>query len=300
MQRLPKVSVLTPSLNYARYLTDAIESVARQADVEVEHVVQDGGSTDGTLDLLRATPSRISWASAPDEGQSDALNKALARARGEWIAWLNADEFYLPGALRALIDAATEDQSDVVYGDTAFVDDHGSLLRLMSHHPFRDRYLRWYGCYFASCSTIFRREVLNDSPWDRAYGLAMDWDLYLRLHKAGARISYVRYPAGAFRMHSAQVIAREHDFVRDFKALEADHHVRSRGLRRLGRWLHDVDKLRHGAYRPQLRARAFEGHDMRWFRSPEGLAEARRFIRSCYGITDPKNAVHPWARESDT
>lgn len=280
---LPRVSVLTPCLNYARFLDDAIESVALQEAVELEHVIQDGASSDGTVELLRSSARPLAWVSQPDRGQSDALNRALARATGEWVGWLNADEFYLPGALRILIDSAISQNADVVHGDTVFVDENGCFQWLMCHHGFDAWYLRWYGCYFASCSTIFRRDVLIDAGWDESYQLALDWDLYLRLHQTGARISYTRYPVGGFRLHDAQVIAREHDFDRDFGNLERAHGVRPRWQRRLGRLPHDLRKLRQGAYAHQLCARSLRGRDMRWFAHGGRSGDATRYLLSnCY------------------
>lgn len=287
-------SVLTPSLNYGRYLRDALESVRLQEGVEVEHVIQDGASSDDTITVLESlTDPHVRWRSEQDAGQSDALNRALQRATGDWIAWLNADEFYLPGALRALIDAAEARDLDVVYGDTAFVDENGNLLRLQSHHPFRASYLRWYGCYFASCSTIFRREVLGKTPWDLDFRLAMDWDLYLRLHEAGARFGYLRYPVGAFRMHSMQAIAREDEFGSEFEVLQRQHRVKTPRQLRLGRIPHDVDKLVNGAYGPQVRARRFHGTNLRWFDPAvaDGRVTWKAFLRSCYGTTDRSDGI---------
>ncbi len=89
------ISVLTPTYQSGRFLPNALASVARS---HVQHVVMDGGSSDDTVALLQAAPS-VTWRSEPDRGQSHALNKALELADGEWIGWLNADEFYLPGVL---------------------------------------------------------------------------------------------------------------------------------------------------------------------------------------------------------
>src|SRR5919106_662562 len=96
------ISVLTPSRGYGRFIADAIESAKQQVGVTVQHVVQDAGSDDGTLDILWSYGDAVDWTSEPDSGQSDALNRALGRATGDWIAWLNADEFYLPDGLRML------------------------------------------------------------------------------------------------------------------------------------------------------------------------------------------------------
>jgi glycosyltransferase involved in cell wall biosynthesis len=110
----PDVSVLTPSYGYGRFIGDALESVKRQDGVSVEHIVQDAGSEDETIDILRGYGERLRWRSEPDRGQSDALNKALQLARGRWVAWLNADEFYFPGALQALVAIGDKTKADVV------------------------------------------------------------------------------------------------------------------------------------------------------------------------------------------
>ncbi len=97
---MSEVSVLTPSLNYGRFVEDALLSVLNQRDISVDHIVQDGGSSDETLEVLSRFDRTIDWSSEPDGGQSQALNHALRRASGRWITWLNADEFYLPGSAR--------------------------------------------------------------------------------------------------------------------------------------------------------------------------------------------------------
>ena len=161
---MAEISVLTPSYRYARFILDAIESVVRQDRLTVEHVVQDGTSDDGTVDILKSYDDRIVWMSEPDEGQSDALNRALARANGTWIAWLNADEFYLPGALATLARQAERAGADVVYGDCVFVDANGRIERLLPQHRFSGKILREYGCYIPSNTVLIRRSVLGDAP----------------------------------------------------------------------------------------------------------------------------------------
>src|SRR5688572_1037654 len=99
---LPLVSIVTPSLNQGRYLDEAIRSVQGQDYPRLEHVVVDGGSTDETLDVLRRHP-HLRWVSEPDGGQSDAVNKGFRLARGEIFGWLNADDYYLPGAVAAAV-----------------------------------------------------------------------------------------------------------------------------------------------------------------------------------------------------
>lgn len=266
------VSVLTPSYAYGRFIEDAILSVAGQTDVQTEHIIRDGGSTDETLAVLRAHEGRLSWQSRPDRGQSDALNQALSDAQGRWIGWLNADEFYLPGGLAALVQEGARSGADVVYGDVAFVDEVGRLLRLVPQHPFDAFVLRWYGNFIASAATVFRRHRLGIEPWNIRCRMVMDWDLLVRLMKAGAKFSYVPRVVGAFRVHGARVTARPRsEFLEELTSFRHRHRLPPRSFRPVGQIVHAARKLQSGAYLRQIRARPLHGQDMRWFRPEVGL-----------------------------
>jgi glycosyltransferase involved in cell wall biosynthesis len=288
----PDVSVVTPSWGYAQYLRDAILSVERQTGVRAEHVIQDGGSTDGTLDVLHEFDGRVTWRSEPDEGQSDALNRAIARARGRWIGWLNADEFYLPGGLAALVAEGDRLDADVVYGDALFSDGDGRLTRVLPHHPFSPFVLRSYGCFIKTVSCVIRRSVLGDRPIDVSMRRMMDWDLYLRLLDDGARFAYVPYPVGVFRAHDTRITASERrgflqrlnrgdGFGREYDMLRERYGAQR--ARRAGYVVHGMTKLTSGGYLRQLRARRLRGADLRWFASPDGTVAWRRFESACYG-----------------
>jgi glycosyltransferase involved in cell wall biosynthesis len=277
------ISVLTPSFGYGRFIRDNILSVQRQDGVSVQHIVQDAESSDETLDVLREFGDAIDWASEPDEGQSDALNRALARATGRWIAWLNADEFYLPGALRTLIGWGEDKKADVVYADNVFVDGHGRMLRLLPQHRFSPNVLRLYGCFIASSSIVIRRSALGDSPWDPSLKMMMDWELYLSLMSRGANFVDLVYPVGAFRRHDDRVTARpSSDFADEYARVFARYGI-SKGSRRWGRWLHGGYKLISGSYTRQLRARSIHGHDLRWFVDGEGFKNSVQLFATCYG-----------------
>jgi glycosyltransferase involved in cell wall biosynthesis len=275
------VSVLTPSYEYGRFISDSIESVIRQDGLRMEHIVQDGGSADETLDVLRHYDDRVVWASEPDEGQSDALNKALAKATGRWVAWLNADEYFLPGGLASLIREAERSHADVVYGDAIDVDHQGKMLRLRAQHPFSPLILRWYGT-FPSVSLIVRREVLGDQPWDPALRVVMDWELFLGLLDRGAAFRHLAYPVGAFRRHRDQVSAGpgslETTVVRERYGIPT-----RRAHRRMGKALHRLYKLVTGTYVRQVRARRFRGTDLRWFKQSVGAQRFEELLERCYG-----------------
>jgi glycosyltransferase involved in cell wall biosynthesis len=281
------VSVLTPSLNYGRFIEDAFLSVLHQQDLSVQHIVQDGGSSDETLDVLSRFDA-IDWSSEPDGGQSQALNNALRRASGRWITWLNADEFYLPGSLSHLMQVGERSGADVVYGDCVFVDERGRLLRLLGQHRFSARVLREYGCYISSNSTIFRRSILREDPFDEGLRKIMDWDLYMRLLQNGATFAYVPYPVGAFRMHPDQVTAVAREWHAEYAVVMSRYRLATdidhlKALHRRVRWLHLIHKAFAGSYRRQLRARPLRGSDIRWFRSSIGYANSLKLLERCYG-----------------
>jgi glycosyltransferase involved in cell wall biosynthesis len=285
------LTVVTPSYGYAHYLRDAIESVTEQEGVTVEHVIQDGESPDGTVELLRELDHLVDWVSEPDDGQSDALNRAIQRARGRWVAWLNADEFYVPDGLAALVRDGDRTGADVVYGDTLFSDGEGRLTRLLPQHRFSPFVLRSYGCYISTVSCIVRRSSLGPDPIDAGMRRMMDWDLYLRLLDEGASFRYVPIPVGVFRAHDTRVTAterrgflqrlnrgdgfgREYDMVRErYGAMRA---------RRLGHVVHGGMKLTSGAYSRQIRARGLHGSDLRWFGSDDGARQWQQVVHGCY------------------
>ena len=270
---IPAFSVLTPSYNYARFIGDALASTADQS-IGIEHVVVDGASTDETVDVLAAADhGRLRWRSEPDRGQSDALNKAFALSSGDWIGWLNADEFYLPGAFEAVAAAiARAPDVDVVVGSAVFVDADARFERLLCHHRFSAAVLRAYGCYLLSSSVFIRRSALPAEPWDVDLRTVMDWDLFLALANAGCRFATIEQPLSAFRVHAEQVTA---------VPMRADdpelQRVRSRwnipegaARRHFGRAQHAALRVVDGCYREEMRARRrFARQDMRWFASAD-------------------------------
>lgn len=240
------------------------------------------------MDVLRRFDGRILWASQRDRGQSDALNKGLSKATGRWIAWLNADEFYLPGSLARLVQQGERTAADIIYGDCVFVDGDGNLERLLPQHRFNARVLREYGCFIPSNAVLMRRSVLGDAPWDPTLRRIMDWDLFMNLSKRGARFTHLLYPVGAFRAHDDRITSKppsdyeEEDEVASRYGLPRDVHERWRASRR-GRLLHPIYKAIDGAYLRQLGARPLRGRNIRWFTSAAGRETWNSLMRNCYG-----------------
>ena len=134
----PRITIVTPSYNQAHFLEQTILSVIRQGYPNLEYIVIDGGSTDGSVDVLRKYEHAISyWISEPDQGPVDAINKGFRRATGSILAWLNADDLYQPGALEGVAAAFEADESaDVVYGNTYWINRDGVVLAEKRQTPF--------------------------------------------------------------------------------------------------------------------------------------------------------------------
>jgi glycosyltransferase involved in cell wall biosynthesis len=201
---------VTPSLNQGRFLGEALESVRVQGFTDVEHLIFDACSMDGTMDLLRSLDSReewshVRWQSAPDDGQSDALNQGFARVRGEIVGWLNADDRYSAGCFDHVARAFAADPTlDVVYGDVAEIDEHGDLLRVRREIGF-SRFILLYHhvLYIPTPTAFFRRRVFEDGNWLRPeLHYAMDYEFFLRLAARGYRIRRIPEVLAEFRVHA--------------------------------------------------------------------------------------------------
>jgi glycosyltransferase involved in cell wall biosynthesis len=183
MEQDPLVSIVTPSFNSARYIEQTIESVLSQDYPRIEYIVMDGASNDGTVAILKRYASRLRYVSAPDGGAADAINKGFARSRGPILAWLNADDEYLPGAVsNAVRRLAQHPEAAVVYGEGAWVDDQGRELgRYPTTRPYRMGMLE-QECGICQPAAFLRREAVETVGWlDPALHFSFDYDLWIRL-----------------------------------------------------------------------------------------------------------------------
>ena len=202
--RLPSISIVTPSLNQASYIGATIESVLSQGYPGLDYRVQDGGSTDGTLEVLKAHRGAVPYVSEPDRGQADAINRGLSRARGEVLSYLNSDDFLLPGALRAVGEAfAADPELALVYGRAVYVDREGRVLGPYLTRPY-DRELLGSFCFIAQPAAFFRRTVYEElGPFDETLHHTMDYDYWLRIaaRYPPDRIRYLDQELAAARLH---------------------------------------------------------------------------------------------------
>lgn len=192
----PIVSIVTASLNASDHIERAIESVASQGYEHIEHLVIDGGSSDGTIEILKKHESIIHWTSERDAGQSDAINKGIRKSRGEIIGWLDSDNAYEQGAIREAVRILEENpDAGVVYGGVIDIDENGETVRRYMPPDFTlESYLLHHEFNFIPpSSTFIRREALEkiglDAVLDVDLHYTMDFDLWIRL---GLATKFVR------------------------------------------------------------------------------------------------------------
>jgi glycosyltransferase involved in cell wall biosynthesis len=182
------VSVLTPSFNHGRWLSDNLRSVAGQTYPHIEHVVMDGGSSDESVAILQAAGDAVVWQSQPDNGQSDAINRAFERSSGEIIGWLNSDDAYFSSDAVAEVVRTFESHPGVgmVYGHAARVDASGNLLYVLWTPPHSRKLLRMgYNPIRQPAAFIRRSAVERDLLVDPAFDFMMDRELWLHLSGRG-------------------------------------------------------------------------------------------------------------------
>ncbi len=213
MQTLPLVSIVTPSFNQARFLEETIRSVLAQDYPRLEYLIVDGGSTDGSVEIIRRYADRLTWwVSEPDQGQTDAINKGFARARGEILAWLNSDDTYEPHAVReAVAFLQAHPEVGLVYGDANYIDEHGHVMgRFPAAQTDYARLRRGY-VHIPQQAAFFRAALWRQvGPLDPSFYFAMDYDLWVRL----AKISEIRYVPrlwANFRIHGDAKTIKDDD-----------------------------------------------------------------------------------------
>jgi glycosyltransferase involved in cell wall biosynthesis len=186
----------------ARFLPDTLDSIAALRTPH-EHIVIDGASDDGTVELLeqRHDPD-LNWVSEPDSGQTEAVNKGLRRARGELIAWVNADDAYVPEVVDRELKRFERDPGlGAIFGAVNYVDENGEVFRTLVPPRFSWRRYLYFGRFVTTPTIIFRRELLAQAPsLDESYVDAADYDFYLRLLR-GARVERIDEPMLNFRYH---------------------------------------------------------------------------------------------------
>ena len=199
------VSIVTPSFNQNRYIEKTIQSVLAQDYPQIEYMIIDGGSTDGTVEVIKNYEDQLAWwVSEKDRGQTDAINKGFARARGDILAWINSDDTYEPNAVGAAVRYLQEHPDvGMVYGDCNYINESGKVIGRFKSAQTDYRLLRQGHTHIPQQTMFFRAELWKQvGPLDPSFYFAMDYDLWTRI-AARATIKYIPQTWANFRLHTS-------------------------------------------------------------------------------------------------
>lgn len=233
----PDFTIITPSLNYGRFLRDCLESVSSQAGVTTQHLVMDAGSSDDSAEIASGFPS-VDFRQEPDKGMSDAINKGFDIAAGNWVMWLNADDRLKPGALAEMLEFSKKHPAaDVVYGSFDFIGADGRFQRRMKLPNWSNFVSVHHCCYIPSTACFLRKQTILDDGYrlNEAFRYVMDGEFYARLHREGKRFAYLPVSLADFRMHGENASMRHRSGKGEMKEVlkSETQHVESRAIRRV-------------------------------------------------------------------
>jgi glycosyltransferase involved in cell wall biosynthesis len=209
----PILSIITPSFNQAKFLRRTIESVLSQTMSSFEYIIIDGGSSDGSQDVIRDYEDRlVYWESNPDKGQTDAINKGFAHAQGKYLAWINSDDVYHPGAFDEAV-SYLEAHPDVgmVYGDCTFINAQDQVIGQFPAAQTDYQRLRRGYVHIPQQASFFRADLWREvGPLDPSFFFAMDYDLWVRLAEKAPLVYLPGHSWASFRLHGeAKTIAAD-------------------------------------------------------------------------------------------
>ena len=225
----PRVSIVTPSFNQGRYLEETMRSVLAQDYPNLEYIVIDGGSTDGSVAIIRKYEKRLAyWVSEPDRGQADAINKGFACAGGDLLGWLNSDDCLYPGAVRRLVEAfAARPETEFIYGDVT----RGAELQQPANErrgqpiALRDM-LRTLRMPIPQQAAMWRRSVIEKvGGLNPRWHVVLDREFFLRV-ALKCRMDYLPGVVGFFRVHpDCKSVAQNWRWARELPPMRNDQNL---------------------------------------------------------------------------
>ena len=221
-----RLTIITPSLNQAAYLERTIRSVLEQGYDNLEYIIMDGGSTDGSVDVLRRYDDRLAyWTSEPDEGQSSAINKGIARATGDVVAYINSDDYYLPGAFDGVMPLFDDPRVGWVAGTCRYEEQDGTLETLWQPYPPRGLRPAWVrnAWYVPQASSFWRREVFERHGMLREdLHFVFDSEFGLRIALAGVLPATIEQEIAVRYLHGDAKSADTAPFRREYEIVQQE------------------------------------------------------------------------------
>jgi glycosyltransferase involved in cell wall biosynthesis len=296
---LPKVTIVTPSFNQGQYLEETIRSVLDQGYPNLEYMVIDGGSADNSVEIIRKYEGHLAyWVSEKDRGQTHAINKGMARATGDILAYINSDDYYLPGALERVAKYATEHaETDLIHGRCRYVDEHGAKIgeqfaSISEYRQIVDLWDVWWARrQFVQPEVFWTRRIAEKiGPLRDELQWVMDYEYWARMLRNGARVGRIDAELACFRFQPQQKTnfpqQRAEEQLRVVQPLLFEHAgplPRLTKWRLQGKWLYDVVFRREAARSLE----AGQSRARRWARlarlslsHPQMLATRRYWARA--------------------
>lgn len=210
--RFPRISVIIPSYNQGQFLEMTLRSILNQEYPNTEIIIMDGGSTDGTVDVLKRYARYVSyWVSEPDNGQAAAINKGMAMATGQLVGWQNSDDLYLSGFFHLVADALRRHpDGDLFFGNVYLIDDQNRVYQESRFVPFALRELICLGWNLSSQAVFVQRSLLGRvGPMREDISVGFDWDWFIRVGRVAARPILLGQSGGCYRVHPASKLSTE-------------------------------------------------------------------------------------------
>lgn len=231
---IPKATIIIPSFNQAEFIRYTIRSALLQEGIHHEVVVIDGGSTDGTIEVLSEFGDRIRWESADDNGVFEALNRGFSLAQGDFIGWLNSDDVYFSVDVLSRMSAefGANPGADVIYGDVAIIGEDNRLLRVRFLPAYNQAWLERSNI-ISQPAVFFRRSVVDQEQMRPL--LSLDYEFWIRLGRRGFSFRHVRAILAGDRQYPTRASVRRHfDIQEEMRSYKLEYGIRSQ-----------VDPLRH-------------------------------------------------------
>lgn len=222
-QTYPRITVITPSFNQAKFIERTILSVLNQGYPNLEYIVIDGGSKDGSVEIIKKYAGHLAyWVSEPDQGQSEAINKGLARASGDWVCWQNSDDIFYPQAFEIVSNVIQSNPGlDAIFGDIFIIDQHDRIIRQQCYVKPTFNALLAEGMVISNQAAFWKTSIHKEIGYlNESLHCCFDFEWFLRLLKGTKHHYHLPKFIGGLRYHDqTKTSLRKNIFHKEFEAI---------------------------------------------------------------------------------